>query len=477
MSMSFIPGYKHDIFVSYAHVDDLPLGAEIGWVTNLVGCLKTRLAQMLGRSDAYSLWMDNEELRKRKKTTPQIIDALRETATIIIVLSPGYLASEWCQREKDNFLEFVKQRGGSRVFIVEREKVENHPQEFSDLGVFRFWGVRQDGKTRILGSPTPAGDQAFYDRIDDLAAELKEELCSLKREATQSPLELPLKTEQPTVFLAQPTDDLELERNNVKRYLNQAGVNVLPTTWYPQEPGAFREAVLRDLDKCQIFVQLLSGVAGRKPPDLPQGYTQLQIELAQQVGIPVLQWRRPTLALADIEDQAHRTLLDATTVRAEKIEDFKREIVKRVFEKPAPLPEEHLNAFVFVDMETPDRPLAEAVCNVLDEYGVDYSLPTQNDDPAEYRHDLEHNLSLCDGLIVVYGASTKSWVRRQLLECRKIMAMRKTPLNAFALYEGPPEEKEPLDLKIHNMKILNCRKGVNETEFRSFINGLRKEAG
>ncbi len=473
----FIPGYKHDIFVSYAHVDDLPLGTEIGWVTNLVGCLKTRLAQMLGRSDAYSLWMDNEELRKHKKTTPQIIEALRETATIIIVLSPGYLASDWCKREKENFLEFVKERGGSRVFIIEREKVDNHPGEFNDLGVFRFWGVRKDGKTRILGSPTPAGDQEFYDRIDDLAAELKEELYSLKKGASVTSPEPVSQTEQPTVFLAQTTDDLEIERNKVKRYLNQAGVSVLPATWYPQEPGAFRDAVQRDLSKCAVFVQLLSGVAGRKPPDLPQGYTKLQLEIAQAAGIPVLQWRRPTLELADIDDEDHRALLESNTVRAEKVEDFKREIVKRVFEKPEPLPDEHLNAFVFVDMETPDRPLAEAVCKVLDEYGVDYSLPTQNDDPAEYRHDLEHNLSLCDGLIVVYGTSTKSWVRRQLLECRKIMAMRKTPLNAFALYEGPPEKKEPLDLKIHNMKILNCRKGVNEVEFKSFINGLRKAAG
>ena len=58
---AFIPGFKHDIFVSYAHIDDEPLaGSDEGWVTTLVRKLKTRLAQRLGRSDAYSLWMDFE---------------------------------------------------------------------------------------------------------------------------------------------------------------------------------------------------------------------------------------------------------------------------------------------------------------------------------------------------------------------------------------------------------------------------------
>ena len=59
--MAFIPNYKYDIFVSYAHVDDQPLpGAEEGWVTTLIKGLKTGLNQKLGRSDIYRLWIDHE---------------------------------------------------------------------------------------------------------------------------------------------------------------------------------------------------------------------------------------------------------------------------------------------------------------------------------------------------------------------------------------------------------------------------------
>ena len=59
--MAFVPGYEHDIFVSYAPVDNRPLyGATKGWVTTLIENLKTLLAQKLGSSDAYSLWIDFE---------------------------------------------------------------------------------------------------------------------------------------------------------------------------------------------------------------------------------------------------------------------------------------------------------------------------------------------------------------------------------------------------------------------------------
>jgi len=55
----YVPNYQHDIFVSYAHVDNEPFaGAEKGWVTTLISNLKNELGRQLGRADAYSLWMD-----------------------------------------------------------------------------------------------------------------------------------------------------------------------------------------------------------------------------------------------------------------------------------------------------------------------------------------------------------------------------------------------------------------------------------
>lgn len=477
--MAYVPDHLHDIFVSYAHVDDEAMpGAGDGWVTTLIGCVKTRLSQLLGRRDAYSLWMDYE-LAKSVDLSEQIVEALERTATMLVVLSPGYTASEWCRREKDRFLRFAAEKGKSRVFIVERDKVapEERPKEFEGLLGFRFWEQVRDGRApRILGSPRPtAEDQKYYNRVDDLCHELAQTLQRLKSESGAAAIETaaPVDPDAPTVFLAEVTDDLDHERNSVKRYLRQAGINVLPRYSYSLEPATFSASASADLSESALFVQLLSAASGKKPADLPEGYVQRQIDLAGEAGVPMLQWRSPQLELESVEDQGHRAILEAATVRAERMEDFKREIVKQATpEEPAERPETPLNAFVFVDMETEDRPLADEVCQVLERYGADYMLPIQEADPASKRRDLEQNLLECDGVIVVYGSSTVAWVREQLRQARKILAVRETPLQAFAVFEGPPEEKEALDLKFRNMHVLNCRKGLDDAALMQFLDGL-----
>src|SRR5713101_6992288 len=120
--MASVPSYKYDAFISYAHADNVPFsGTDVkdGWVTTLAYNLKNLLSRKLER-DA-SVWMDHRELTGNAPLTPEIMDALREAATIVVVVSPRYLASEWCGRERDSFLEFMNLRmaSGSRVFRVE----------------------------------------------------------------------------------------------------------------------------------------------------------------------------------------------------------------------------------------------------------------------------------------------------------------------------------------------------------------------
>ena len=46
--MAFVPVYNHDVFVSYAHIDDEPLfGAQRGWVTTLINNLEIVVRQKL----------------------------------------------------------------------------------------------------------------------------------------------------------------------------------------------------------------------------------------------------------------------------------------------------------------------------------------------------------------------------------------------------------------------------------------------
>jgi hypothetical protein len=474
--MAYVPGYEHDVFVSYAHVDDDPEpGETTGWVTTLVSSLKSKLGQKLGRSDAFSLWMDHE-LLGHASISRQLIDTLERTATLVIILSPGYVASSWCQREASTFLSHLARRreSSSQIFIVRRDRIDGgEPEEFGDLAGYQFWVQDNLGtSSRILGTPRPTpSDLRYYDRLNDLVTQLAEQLKSLRGPAQRGPQkETP--NQGPTIFIAEPTDDLDEVHHDVKRYLQQAGMRVLPDCWYPRDPGAFQRAAVKDLANCDVFVQLLSGSVGKRTPDVPDGYSYLQLKMAESSGKPILQWRTEDLDTGKISDARHRALLERETVLAVGIEEFKRTIKERVLKKKAPAPTKPIDAFVFVDGEAGDSPLAEQVCEALKQYGAGYVLPERRGTAAEMRQELERNLVDCDALIVVYGSSDRGWVDEQLRQCRKAISKRDRPLQAVAVFEGPPETKERLNVNLPKMMTIDCRRGLDEVALNTFLSGL-----
>src|SRR5262249_36955171 len=124
--MAFLAGYKHDIFVSYAHIDDLPIIAKSrGWVSTVVGDLQDLLGMHLGRLHAYSIWMDRR-LIGTEPFSAALVENIHESAALVIILSPGYLQSEWCRNERNAFLETIRNKpySGRRVFVVHTQPTD-----------------------------------------------------------------------------------------------------------------------------------------------------------------------------------------------------------------------------------------------------------------------------------------------------------------------------------------------------------------
>lgn len=185
----YVPNYKHDIFVSYAHVDNVPFaGAEKGWVTTLIGELKNELGRKLGRSEAYSLWMDYE-LRGNEPLTPDINEQLSNCATFLLIFSRGYLQSHWCRLEMNTFLALSGGSSSGRIFMVEPDFISpaDKPFEFQDLLGYSFWIKNSDtGRTNTLGIPKP--NPEYYQKLNELASDLTDKLNQLRNEivATQA---------------------------------------------------------------------------------------------------------------------------------------------------------------------------------------------------------------------------------------------------------------------------------------------------
>jgi serine/threonine protein kinase len=482
-----VTGYAYDIFVSYAPADDEPPpGRAAGWVSTLVRNLEWRLHQLCGRTDAVSVTMGH---RPQQDAAGQSTGALAESATVLVILSPGYVDSVWCRPELEPFRQDVQERiaRGRTVFLLERDQLDREalPREIAGLRSHQFWEDPEGRGPRILGHPQPDAerDRDYYAKIDDLARHMHGVLKQLQAapDATLSDdTTEPTSSESPpdAIYLAEVTDELDPLRDEVRRYLEQSGFRVLPEAWYSRDPREFQEAVARDLKDCVLFAQLLGSVAGKKPPGATSSYPALQYECATVAGKPILQWRDPMLDPSGIVDAAHRSLVTGSEVQAMDIEQFKRQILtqaqremeKRQAEDQHQLPTDA--AFVFVDVGREDQKVVEELCEILDQSGCAYALPVWEGQPDEIRKDLEANLIDCDGLIVVYGDIPEPWVREQLRLWRRTLHLRQKPLQGLAVYDGPPPEKPRLGMKLPKMQVIECRHGVQKEKVRNFLSGL-----
>ncbi len=481
---ALVPGCKHDLFVCYcAHDDEPPPGSSsTGWVTTLIDNLDWRLRQLNGGRTPLSIWMD-DELARKPAWDEAVTQRLDQTAALLVVLSPGWTA--WASNLEGSYLGNLLRRhlAGDRVFLVEADRVlTGRPPELTGLRAYPFWKFTDGNTVNILGYPRPKPevDHEYYARLDDLARAVHKRVQELIERKDPATVEAPVPARSaPAVYLAEVTDDLDSLREEVERCLNQYGYDVLPARWYPREPGEFRQALESDLKNCLLFVQLVGPFPGKRPPGSTRSYAALQYDVAVQRELPVLQWRDAALDPAQVRDPEHAAFVGGKHVQAVELESFKRDVVARAAQEmkrrdraasgTKPSTDQ---AFVFINVDRGDLPLADNLCGLLEENGCSYALPMHEGRPDEIRQDLEANLLDCDGLIIVYGEITEQWVREQLRQWRKILYRRDKPLRALAVYEGPPSEKQRLGMRLPKMRVIDCRKGLQQDKIRSFLDEL-----
>ncbi len=472
--MAHVTGFAHDVFVSYSTVDnDVLVADDRGWVDVLLDKLRRELKPRLGGRD-LKMFVDHEVMRSSLPITSQLIDAVRSSATLLVVMSPSYLRSPWCDRERRAFLDLVKDRAAGSMIVVRARPVERdrQPEEFRDLrGIDFFASVEGVAAHRLLGSPDP-NERSFIERIVTLSGELAERL-----DRAEQPGRAPVVPRAgKRVFVAEATDDLEDRESELRRYLDQAGLEVLPSpqSRYPTtDLAAYEAAVLRELDGCCLFAQVLSTVHGRDLPFAPgHRLPALQHALARRAGKPVLQWRDRAQPIDTVRDLDHKGLLDAA--QACGIEEFKRAVAEAALrpppEPPRPLPPQ---VTIFVNADARDHNLALAISNALADLGADcYRMPATGS-PTDIRIALENNLRDCDGLVLVYGETEFYWVQDQIRHARRLNCMRNPPA-PMAVFEGPPPERPDIPVTIRHLGVVNCRQGINPQELQRFVEQLRR---
>ena len=490
--MPAVPSVRHDVFVSYAHDDNMPVaGTTVGFVSQLVADLKTEVGRKVGK--ALDIWWDHYSLAGNTRVTPEIMTAAGDCASIVVIASPAYLRSEWCDRERSTFFQLLAQRqpGQTRaVFIVSLEPIgqEQLPSDLKDLTGYPFYRGLDDGRTtRPLRTELTSDKEPYYDRLSQLVQHITDHLTGLiarPQETTPAPgpSDGPPKDDRPAVLLLEVTDDLVHRRAELKDYLEQSGITVLPQKRYSRDDiKLHREQMLTDLRRSRACVQILGPLSGDRS-DHPRGMAWLRYETIRDSGVqvPLLQWRDPDLDLAVIADADARELITPPSVRTDRFPDFRRavsDLALKAPERAQPVkPGEALS--VFVNSDLPDRGLGNCLAKWLATQGFIVLEPPQSTQNA--REEWETNLRYCDSLVLVYGQTKPGWVKTQILLSNKVS--REKPLGLLCVCVGPPppepahDKTEDLALRYSGLYYVHNEDSsdLKPTEMEKFAAKLRE---
>jgi len=468
---AYVPGFQYDLFVSYAHIDNLPAIADddkSGWVHSLIQKLDVSLAQKLGVKGA--IWMD-PRLAGNEPVTPALLESIARCANLLIVLSEGYLQSEWCALERQKFIEAAGGDPGKRLFVIQLDEIprERWPAELQDLIGFQFYEKeREEAAPKRLGWPMATStDREYFNQLNDLSHKLKKQLKELRSRSDkeQTPPPTPHGEERPpTVFLAETSADLRRSCDNLRRQLQQSGVEVLPKKNYRRDPDSFRQAMELELAGSHLFVQLLGPYTTLKTEELPKGYEGLQLDVAETAQIPVMRWHDPDLELEQVED---RELLERAEIILLPFEEFKREVESTVrklaMRKPAPVVEG--DALALINADSGDRPLAKDFCNVLFQSGIGYDTV---DPGVELQDQADGDY---DALVVVAGSGGPEWTTRQIRQCNKVYRRNKPTPPVCAAYLSPAMPAEELGIRPTYFHFFSA---PEEEGYREFVEAIKQ---
>jgi hypothetical protein len=531
--------YEYDLFISYAHIDDLsPFGDEKGWIDLLHERLSVLLAQALGYEPR--IWRDGHRLQGNDELSGAIGAGVTRSLLLVPVISPRYVQSDWCNREMEAFHAAQPQAPApgspafrSRVFKVVKTPLPEHLRECEPVHIrnligYQFYGEDESSGVLTEFSPAPT-DKQYWRTLNRLVSDIKQTLIELKHSPparTPSTVDVPAATPAQTpapsapaqsatngappkfVYLAETTGDLAREREEVRDELRQRGYGVLPEQRLPlDELRKIEEAVRADLARCSLSVHMVGPRYGSTPEDDPASVVQIQERLAAERGSADATFLRllwtppglgtPALEVTDARQKAFvETLQRGLTAGAELLQTTVEDLKTRAVEKLAPrrvqtagdLDEASRGAAqrgkkfkqVYLISENRDREFVRPIKQYLFKERFEVITWLEGEAGAERLAEYHRkNLRECDAALIYFGSGDEPWVRKNLEDLEKAYGYgREDDWTASAVFVGQPPNEQKEDFLTHMVPyVIHNLSGFNPEDLRDFVRAVREAEG
>ena len=498
--MALVGGYDNEIFISYSHIDNEPFGdPRGGWVDIFHEQLQNFVNVHVGQRT--KVWRD-KRLTGGEVFSAEIEDQLRRSAILVTVISPGYLRSEWCNRELLGFTKTAETLGNLRVGNLQRVvKVLRLPVERSALPpqlseVLGGQFYREDpasGRARdLLLDPSADARQVFLARVDDVAQDLSRLLDAMADTAgatthlrSSSAAAKDATSTGGTVFLAWTTSDLAEEREKLRRELEVRNYIVLPTGAPPLDATGVRERIITSLRDANVAVFLIGAHYGF----VPEGEERSIIELQSDEAIyqeststaARIVWFAPNVqphprlsaVVERLQQPPARGGMDV--LANQTIEGLKTVVLDRLnmSSKPAALAESTSHPVVYLLSDQLDRDTVAPIQDYLFDQSVEVRLPLFDGHSEEIRTEHYATLKECQGVLLFWDKASESWLRNALRDLNKVFGLGRTePYKTAALYLAGLPDPVKERFRTHQVAVLRPDRELDVVILRRFVDQL-----
>ena len=302
--MSIIGGkYKYDLFVSYSHGVALQdptaydqSAAVREWSRRLVKDVTNRLRIGFADDGMFEYYLDAREAESAQDLDKEVEEAIRKSAVLLVLMSPGYRDSKWCRNELQWFFEQADAdgRGALEQCVLRVIIPTKHAPEAGKSWPTQLVG--QDGNVVNRGEPFHDNDNVpielnapTFVRLEQpilsLVSELRRRLMRLKEQlqvadtmqAATAASKKDKQARKPQLYLQRSSDAEAWQKLKVD--LSDVALTT-PTQMEPEpDLSLLKSYVARRLDAlkyCHGLVLMRCATGEPSQPQLAAGYSDRQ---------------------------------------------------------------------------------------------------------------------------------------------------------------------------------------------------------
>lgn len=495
-----------DVFISYAHEDnDWPAyGSEGGWVQCFYKALNKRLNNL--RRGTVVFLDESGGITGASALNDTIRQALTNCSVLVTIVSPTYLASDWCAKELQFFRDSVA-KGGLTVATEKRGqlarvmKAIKIPVAHSDLKAiaaetdatgYPFW--QDDGRGSPIELVAPHGDvdgTDFCRAINTIATDIAAVLQSLAsggngkpatpQQVGASATSVSVKPSGPLIYLAETTSDMNDARERLRQELEQYGCTVVPAT--QQFPGPnYGEQVKGNLAGARLSIHPVGKSYGMVPEGFDESIVDLQYRLAvehanEDATFARMVWMPPGVEPADDRQSRFITALqDDPALKVTSLEDFKtlvHDALTPPVEDQGPVPSDGgPRRGIYLIFNELDSATALVVNSYLTKRGFKVWTPTSDEKERLRLREHQKRLKLSQGVLIYYGLANDRWVQNmQMILAQDFVTVGKNT-RARCVVLADPERDDKKHFTDPEFRIVTCFGGFEPERLDGFLRDM-----